>query len=105
MFVLLLPLMHPFLRQRISCLILASQLNACRVLVRVCDTSVRTAVAPSGRVYPSARPAMTVATATHRGGYEGLHDAGAALQTWLGAGAHLQRAAAAFPSGSQVSVG
>ncbi len=76
------------------------------VVVRVCDTSVRAAVAPSGRVYPSARPAMTVACATHRGGYEGLHDAWTALQTWLGAGANLQQAAAsAFPSCSQARVG
>ena len=50
---------------------------------------------------------MTVACATHRGGYEGLHDAWAALQTWLGAegGANLQQAAAAaFPSDSQARV-
>jgi hypothetical protein len=76
---------------------------------RVCPWFLDSHRAPvataSGRVYPSARPDMLAATATHCGSYEGLHASWDALQTWLGADGNLERAAtAAFPASDATSM-
>ena len=42
-------------------------------------------IAPSGRVVAGESPAMTVARATYRGGYEGLGQAWGLLDAWIAA--------------------